>query len=255
MALHESISSFLNDLTAQMRDSHPPNEEIAISWGEGDASGELIWWSCSVSVEEGCRIWCGAPTETWEELQRSYASAAAESASDENSQYASIQQAIAKAARQKFGSEISIDEIESAEDPGTAAAAKALIEITTEGREFPPIQIAFSEAMLTALGVPAESEAPQFDWSDNPVERLLHVEVPVSVLLGRAKLRMKDVLSLSGGSIVELEQDLHDEVEIRVNNCVIARGEMVAVDGNYGVRIVEMVPQNGKHAVRMGGVE
>jgi flagellar motor switch protein FliN/FliY len=253
MPLHESISSFLNDLTAQMRDSHPPNEEITVSWreGQGEAGAELIWWSCSVSVEEGCRIWCGAPTETWEELRRAY-----ESASGDGRQHAAIQQAIEKAAQQKFGTEISIEEIESAEDPGDAAAAKALIEITTEGREFPPIQIALSEAMLTALGVPVESEAPQFDWSDNPVERLLHVEVPVSVLLGRAKLRMKDVLALSGGSIVELEQDLHDEVEIRVNNCVIARGEMVAVDGNYGVKIVEMVSQNGKRAAaRIGGAE
>jgi flagellar motor switch protein FliN/FliY len=252
MALHESISNFLNDLTTQMRDSHPPNEEIAVSWreSEGAAAAELIWWSCSLSVEAGCRIWCGAPAGTWEELRRAY-----ESASGESSQYASIQQAIAKAAQQKFGSEISVEELESTEDPGDAAAATALLEIATEGREFPPIQIAFSEAMLTALGVPAEAEAPQFDWSHNPVERLLHVEVPVSVLLGRAKLRMRDVLALSGGSIVELEQDLHDEVEIRVNDCVIARGEMVAVDGNYGVRIVEMVPQNGKHAVRIGGSE
>ena len=57
MPLHESISSFLNDLTAQMRDSHPPNEEITVSWreGQGEAGAELIWWSCSVSVEEGCR--------------------------------------------------------------------------------------------------------------------------------------------------------------------------------------------------------
>jgi len=251
MPLHESISNFLNDLTAQMRDSHPPNEEITVSWreGEGDAGAALIWWSCAVSVEEGCRLWCGAPGETWDELQRAY-----EASTGDGTPYASIQQAITKAAQQKFGLEISIEPIERAEDPGDDAAAKALIEITAEGREFPPIQIAFSEAMLTALGVPAEIEAAPLDWSNNPVERLLHVEVPVSVLLGRARLRMKDVLALSGGSIVELEQDLHDEVEIRVNNCVIARGEMVAVDGNYGVRIVEMVPQNGKHAARIGGI-
>jgi flagellar motor switch protein FliN/FliY len=73
------------------------------------------------------------------------------------------------------------------------------------------------------------------------VDRLLQIEVPVSVSLGGVQMRMKDVLALNSGSIVELEQDLGDRVEVRVNNCVIARGEMVAVEGNYGVRILEMV--------------
>ncbi len=248
MALHESISNFLNEVTAQLRDAHAhPNEEIAVSWreSEGDASAELTWRSCTVSVEEGCRIWCGAPTETWEELQRSVSG---------DTEFAALRNAIERVARERFGSEIAVEEVESSEGPeGTTVTA--VIEITTDGREFPPIQIAFSEAMLTALGVTAENEIAHFDWSNNPVERLLQVEVPVSVLLGRARLRMKDVLSLSGGSIVELEQQLHDEVEVRVNNCVIARGEMVAVDGNYGVRIVEMVSQNGKQAARLGGAE
>jgi flagellar motor switch protein FliN/FliY len=53
---------------------------------------------------------------------------------------------------------------------------------------------------------------------------------------------MKDLLHLTNGSIVELDQDLGDEVEIRVNNCVLAYGEVVAVDGNYAVRILRMAP-------------
>ena len=52
---------------------------------------------------------------------------------------------------------------------------------------------------------------------------------------------MKDLLNLTTGSVVELDQALHDNVEVRVNNRVIARGEVVAVDGNYGVRVRELV--------------
>jgi flagellar motor switch protein FliN/FliY len=54
-------------------------------------------------------------------------------------------------------------------------------------------------------------------------------------------MRLKDLLSLVNGSVVQLDRDLGDEVEIRVNNCVIARGEVVAVEGNYGVRILKMM--------------
>jgi flagellar motor switch protein FliN/FliY len=68
----------------------------------------------------------------------------------------------------------------------------------------------------------------------------MHVEMPVSIVLGRTKMRLKDLLKLTNGSVVELDQMLDDEVEVRVNNCVIAYGEVVAVDGNYAVRLLRM---------------
>jgi flagellar motor switch protein FliN len=82
----------------------------------------------------------------------------------------------------------------------------------------------------------------------NSMEILMQVEVPLSVSLGRTKMRMKDLLSLTQGSVVELDQHVGDEVEIRVNNCLIARGEVVGVDGNYGIRILRMANANGLQA-------
>lgn len=69
---------------------------------------------------------------------------------------------------------------------------------------------------------------------------LMGVEVPVSVSLGRTTMRVKDLLGLTHGSVVELDQYVGDEVEILVNKCTLAYGEVVAVDGNYGVRITRM---------------
>jgi flagellar motor switch protein FliN/FliY len=74
-----------------------------------------------------------------------------------------------------------------------------------------------------------------------PSDMLMHVQVPVSVSFGATQIRMKDLLSLTAGSVVELDQGLHDNVEVRVNDRVIARGEVVAVDGHYGVRVLELV--------------
>ena len=65
--------------------------------------------------------------------------------------------------------------------------------------------------------------------------------MPVSVSFGRAYLPLRDVLKLSSGSIVELNRSVSDPVEVIVNNCVIARGDVVVVDGNYGVRVTQII--------------
>lgn len=70
---------------------------------------------------------------------------------------------------------------------------------------------------------------------------LLDVELPVSISFGRTQMQIRDVLKLSTGSIVELNRAVSEPVEVIVNNCVIARGEVVVVDGNYGVRVHEIV--------------
>ena len=69
---------------------------------------------------------------------------------------------------------------------------------------------------------------------------LLDVELPVSVSFGRTKLALQDVLKLTAGSIVELNRSINDPVELIVNNCVVALGEVVVIEGNYGVRILRI---------------
>lgn len=69
---------------------------------------------------------------------------------------------------------------------------------------------------------------------------LLDVALPVSVSFGRTSLQIREVLKLNTGSIVELNRFVAEPVEVIVNDCVIARGEVVVVDGNYGVRITQL---------------
>jgi flagellar motor switch protein FliN/FliY len=73
---------------------------------------------------------------------------------------------------------------------------------------------------------------------------LLDVELPVSVSFGRANLQIKDVLKLTTGSVVELDRAVTEPVDVVVNNRVIARGEVVVVDGNYGVRIAHIMSRD-----------
>ena len=72
------------------------------------------------------------------------------------------------------------------------------------------------------------------------VELLYDIELPISVSFGQTEMALKDVLELDAGSVIELDQSVNDPVSIIVNRTRIAKGEMVMVDGNYGVRILEV---------------
>jgi len=75
---------------------------------------------------------------------------------------------------------------------------------------------------------------------------LLEVALPVSVSFGKTSLQIREVLKLNTGSIVELNRFVNDPVEVVVNDCVIARGEVVVVDGNYGVRISQLASREDR---------
>jgi flagellar motor switch protein FliN/FliY len=76
---------------------------------------------------------------------------------------------------------------------------------------------------------------------------LLGVHLPVSVSFGKTSLMVKEVLKLTTGSIVELNRAVTEPVDIIVNNCIIARGDVVVVAGNYGVRVREIVSKEQRY--------
>ncbi len=70
---------------------------------------------------------------------------------------------------------------------------------------------------------------------------LREVELEVSVELGRTQMTLADVLGLHIGSVVELDRPAGSPVDLRVNGTLLARGEVVVIDGEYAVRISEVV--------------
>jgi flagellar motor switch protein FliN/FliY len=82
---------------------------------------------------------------------------------------------------------------------------------------------------------------------------LLDVEVPVSLSFGQARLPLRDVLKIAPGSVVELNRQPEEPVDIIINNTVVAQGEVVVVEGNYGVRIQKVLSRQQRLALR-GGV-
>jgi flagellar motor switch protein FliN len=82
-----------------------------------------------------------------------------------------------------------------------------------------------------------EAKGKPGNWN---IELLLDVELPVSISFGNTEMALKDVLKLGPGSVIELDKSVNDPVTIIVNHKPIAKGEVVMVEGNYGVRILEV---------------
>ncbi len=75
---------------------------------------------------------------------------------------------------------------------------------------------------------------------------LLDVALPVAVSFGRTSLQIREVLKLNTGSVIELNRLIQEPVDIVINDSVIARGEVVVVDGNYGVRITHLASREDR---------
>lgn len=71
----------------------------------------------------------------------------------------------------------------------------------------------------------------------NNISLIMDVKLPVKVRIGKKKMLLKDVLNMDIGSVIELNQLANDPLEILVDDHVIAEGEVVIVDGNFGVQI------------------
>ena len=82
---------------------------------------------------------------------------------------------------------------------------------------------------------------------------LMGVKLPIRILLGRTEISLKDLAQLASGSVVELDCSPDDPVEILVHDRVIARGEVVVVAGNYGVRITKIASQQGRDELESQG--
>lgn len=74
-----------------------------------------------------------------------------------------------------------------------------------------------------------------------PIELLGDVEMGVTVELGRTRMLVRDILELSPGSVIELDRAAGAPIDVLVNGTLIARGEVVVIDEEFGIRITEVI--------------
>ncbi|MFP8643202.1 MULTISPECIES: flagellar motor switch phosphatase FliY [Priestia] len=86
--------------------------------------------------------------------------------------------------------------------------------------------------------------SPQGDSRN--LDMLLDIPLQVTVELGRTKRTVQEILALSSGSIIELDKLAGEPVDILINNKLIAKGEVVVIDENFGVRVTDIISQRDR---------
>jgi len=79
------------------------------------------------------------------------------------------------------------------------------------------------------------------EHSQRNLDMLLDIPLSVTVELGRTKQTVEEILDLTQGSIIELDKLAGEPVDVLVNNKLIAKGEVVVIDENFGVRVTDIV--------------
>lgn len=94
--------------------------------------------------------------------------------------------------------------------------------------------------MFDSPSAPAEAPVKLEEAEMKNISLIMDVKLPVRVRIGKKKMLLKDVLSMDIGSVIELNQLANDPLDILVDDHVIAQGEVVIVDGNFGVQITSI---------------
>ncbi len=93
----------------------------------------------------------------------------------------------------------------------------------------------------TPAGAPAQIDPSRIDV-------ILDIDLPVVVRFGRTDLPLRTLTRLGPGSVIDLGRSPDEPVEVMVSNRVVARGEVVIVGGNYGIRIIDVVSPSERMA-------
>lgn len=94
-------------------------------------------------------------------------------------------------------------------------------------------------------------ENPPRKYLDNKIDLLADVELDATLQFGSREMALNEILELGPGSLVELNREVSDPVDVVVGNRIVARGEVVVVSGNFAVRITEVAaPQLRLESIR-----
>jgi len=125
------------------------------------------------------------------------------------------------------------DEQQTSEEAGLADWGDAMEEQRTAEAETPP-QAAEFDALK-------DSGGPAGSGIGENLDTILDIPVTLSMELGRTKMTINNLLKLNQGSVVELERLAGEPLDVLVNGCLVAHGEVVVVNDRFGVRLTDIL--------------
>ncbi|MBQ5942898.1 MULTISPECIES: flagellar motor switch protein FliN [unclassified Massilia] len=106
---------------------------------------------------------------------------------------------------------------------------------------------ALERQQQTAAAAPAAAVFQDFsnkgarNETPNDIDFILDIPVQLTVELGRTKIAIKNLLQLAQGSVVELDGLAGEPMDVLVNGCLIAQGEVVVVNDKFGIRLTDII--------------
>jgi flagellar motor switch protein FliN/FliY len=133
-----------------------------------------------------------------------------------------------------------VNEEDVCEKDAEAAMLAMLEEVPEDSGGATPEDINFDSASVSQAQFQQLSETAGQPEAQN-IDMLLDINLPVSIELGRTRMSIADILALGPGSVVELNKLAGEPVDLLVNHKTVARGEVVVIDENFGVRITNLI--------------
>jgi flagellar motor switch protein FliN/FliY len=135
--------------------------------------------------------------------------------------------------------------VEAVKDSTEPAPASMLsTRLVSEGSTI-DLRLAFDAPLIAALSQPALhplfiGEADGNEPQPN-LDMVMDVALNVTLRFGRRQLPLREIIDLASGSVVELDRQVDEPIELVLDGRVVARGEAVIIDGNYGMRVTQIV--------------
>ncbi|WP_374623445.1 flagellar motor switch protein FliN [Pandoraea sp.] len=112
--------------------------------------------------------------------------------------------------------------------------ASAMAEQTATDAAAQPAPAPVFQPLAATAGNPATA-------THNDIDLILDIPVQMTVELGRTKIAIKNLLQLAQGSVVELDGMAGEPMDVLVNGCLIAQGEVVVVNDKFGIRLTDII--------------
>jgi flagellar motor switch protein FliN/FliY len=123
----------------------------------------------------------------------------------------------------------------------TLAIGSLLIASVAKPAPAPGTPAAEAEQAVAVAVTPVARALAQANAHSGNLDLLLDIELPLAVRFGQTELPLQTLTRLGPGSVIDLHRSADEPVEVLVSGKVIARGEVVVVEGNYGVRVTEVM--------------
>jgi flagellar motor switch protein FliN/FliY len=98
-----------------------------------------------------------------------------------------------------------------------------------------------AETLENPVTIPDDVKAAPSAHSEPNLDRVLDIPINLSLELGHTRMSIRELLRLTQGSVVKLDRPGGDPLDILVNGCLVARGEVVVINERFGVRITDIV--------------